>query len=750
MAKKFLPRLLLLAGHLASARGVGAVVKFLPGFALVFGWAAALAAPAQTNSYPFQNPALPLEDRVASVVSLMTLDEKIAFFSSEPGVPRLGIRPLGHVEGLHGVARGGPSSRRPPIFTTIFPQSIGLGETWDPALLQQAGAVEGYEVRYLAQSPRYAGGRSRLIVRAPNADLGRDPRWGRTEECYGEDPFFNGTMVTAYVRGLQGDNPKYWQTAALLKHFLANSNEDRRESTSSDFDEALFREYYSVPFRMGFTDGGARCFMTSYNEWNHIPCTVQPVIRAVAVNEWGVDGVICTDGGAAANLTNPNHQHYYTNATRAAVGEISAGINQFLDNTFGAGIRAALKEHLLTEADLDRNLKGTLRVFVRLGWLDPAGDNPYAAIGAAGEPEPWQSEKHRAVARRATQESIVLLKNETHLLPLNRERWHTIAVLGPRANEVYLDWYSGTPPYRITPFEGIQRQAGAGVTVTTTTHTDPAAAVQLARAADVVILCVGNNPVGVPGGAWGKVSVPSEGREAVDRQSLTLEQEDLIKQVYAANPRTVVALISSFPYAINWTQRHVPAIVHLTHCSQEEGSALADVLFGDYNPAGRLVETWPQSLAQLPPMMDYNLRDGRTYMYFRGRPLYPFGYGLSYTKFQYANLQTSSPTLPGQGALTVSVDVKNTGDRAGDEVVQLYVRHRRSALEHPAEELRGFQRVPLQPGETKTVHLDLPAASLAYWSPPGHAFVVEPGPLELRVGASSTDIRLKKTITLTP
>jgi len=715
---------------------------------LIFGLAACLALPvwAQTNPYPFQNPALPLEDRVNNAVSLMTLEEKIAFFSSEPGVPRLGIRPMGHVEGLHGVARGGPSSRRNPIFTTTFPQSIGLGETWDAAILKQAGGVEGYEVRYLAQSAKYSQGRVRMIVRAPNADLGRDPRWGRTEECYGEDPFFNGTMVTAYVKGLQGDNPKYWQAAALLKHFLANSNEDRRESTSSDFDEALFREYYSVPFRMGFEDGGARCFMTSYNLYNHVPCTVQPVIRQVAVKEWGVDGVICTDGGAAANLT--GRQHYYTNATEAAVGEISAGINQFLDNTFGTGMRAALQQNLLTEADLDRNIKGTLRVFVRLGWLDPAGTDPYAGIGAAGEPEPWLSAKHQALARQVTRESIVLLKNEKNLLPLNQARLKSIAVLGPRANEVYLDWYSGTPPYQITPVQGIRNKVGAGVTVNATTNSDPAEAVRLARASDVVILCVGNNPIGVPGGAWAKVSVPSEGREAVDRKSLTLEQEDLIQQVYAANPKTVVVLISSFPYAINWTQQHIPAIVHMAHNSQEEGNALADVLFGDYNPAGRLVETWPAALEQLPPMMDYNIRDGRTYMYFKGQPLYPFGYGLSYTKFKYSGLKTSTPTLAKDGALTVSVEVKNTGDRAGDEVVQLYVHHEQSALEHPAEELRGFQRVTLKPGETQTVQIPLTAKALAYWNMTTHAFEVEPGKIELRVGASSEDVRVKKTITL--
>jgi len=721
---------------------------------LIFLWAIGLVllgAPgfAQTNQYPFQDPNLPLAERVDNIVSLMTLDEKVAFFSSRPGVPRLGIRAMGHVEGLHGLARGGPSNwgRRNPVPTTIFPQAYGLGETWDPEMLRQVAAVEGYEVRYLAQNEKY-GGRGGLIVRAPNADLGRDPRWGRTEECYGEDPFFNGTMVAAFVRGLQGDDPKYWQAASLLKHFFANSNEDKRDRSSSDFDEPLFREYYSVPFRMGIEDGGARCFMTSYNQWNHVPCTVQPVIRKVAINEWGVDGIICTDGGAAANLTNSNQQHFYTNTTQAAVGEVTAGINQFLDNTFAAGIHGALADRLLTEADLDRNLKGTLRVFIRLGWLDPATNNPYARIGAPGEPEPWWSEKHRAVARLATQKSIVLLKNTGNLLPLDKGKLKSIAVIGPRANEVLLDWYSGTPPYRISPVAGIREKVGAGVIVNSTTNNDAAEAVRLAKASEVVIICVGNNPIGVPDGAWAKVSVPSEGREAVDRQSITLEQEDLIKQVYAANPKTVVVLLASFPYAINWTQGHVPAIVHLTQNSEEEGNALADVLFGDYNPAGRLVQTWPKSLHQLPPMMDYNIRDGRTYMYFKGRPLYPFGYGLSYTTFHYANLTTSSPTLAKDGTLTVGVEVKNTGPCAGEEVVQLYVKPGSSALEHPAQELRGFQRVALQPGETKTVEIPLSAHSLACWDTGKHRFVVEPGKLQLRVGASSADIRLRKTVVL--
>jgi beta-glucosidase len=244
------------------------------------------------------------------------------------------------------------------------------------------------------------------------------------------------------------------------------------------------------------------------------------------------------------------------------------------------------------------------------------------------------------------------------------------------------------------------------------------------------------------------VSTPSEGREAVDRQSIDLEpgQEALIRQVVAANPRTVVVLISSFPYAINWEQDHAPAIVHMAHNSQEEGNGLADVLFGDADPAGRLVQTWPRSLDQLPPMMDYNIRDGRTYMYFRGGPLYPFGYGLSYTTFAYSNLRTSAEHILDGGTLDVNVDVRNTGARAGDEVVQLYVHHLRSDVPRLSEQLAGFQRIPLQPGETKTVTFRLRADQLAYWNTERSRFVVEGDQVELRIGSSSADIKLSKRI----
>ena len=698
------------------------------------------ASPA--NEYPFQNPELPIEQRIDNILSLMTIDEKIECLDTDPSVPRLGIKASGHVEGIHGLTQGGPGKWGKPLTipSTTFPQGIGLGETWDKELLHDVGAVEGYEARYVFQSPKYHQGG--IVIRSPNADLGRDPRWGRTEECYGEDAFLNGTLVVAFTKGLQGDDPKYWQAAALMKHFLANSNENDRGKSSSDFDERLFQEYYSVPFRMGVMEGGSRAFMASYNAMNHVPMTVNPVLEKITREEWKQDGIICTDAGAMHNLVTAHK--YYPDLETAAAESVKAGIGQFLDN-YREPVRGALKRGLLTEADIDRALRGNFRVMIRLGLLDPPERVPYASIGK-NENDPWLSDKHKAVALRATQESIVLLKNSANLLPLDKKSLKSIAVIGPRSNEVLLDWYSGTPPYSVSPLAGIKNAVGESVKVNYAANNDNDAAVKAARESDVAVVCVGNHPNGGFDTVWAKVSVPSEGREAVDRQSITLEQEELIKQVFQANPKTIVVLISSFPYAINWTQENVPAILHLALNSQEEGNALASVLFGNYNPGGRLVQTWPKSLDQLPPMMDYDIRHGRTYMYFRDTPLYRFGYGLSYTTFDYRDLKAVSVTFSRTNIIEVSFVVKNTGRRAGDEVVQLYVKHLDSKVSRPLKELKNFARIHLAPGEEKNVVLSLPAARLTYWDAQAARWIYEKDKIEISVGGSSADARLKTTV----
>ncbi len=713
-------------------RFVCTIVIFLLG---IFG--TAIAQP-----YPFQNPNLSIEERVENIVSLLTLDEKISCLSTDPSVPRLGIKGSRHIEGLHGVAKGGPSNwgQRDPVTTTIFPQAIGLAESWDVDVVRRVAEIEGYEARYMFQSPKYKKGG--LVIRAPNADIGRDPRWGRTEECFGEDAWFNGTMVVTFIKGLQGDHPKYWQTASLMKHFLANSNENERTTSSSDFDDRLFREYYSLPFRMGVMESGSRAYMTAYNSYNGIPCIVHPILKNITVREWGLDGIICTDGGAFQLLVS-DHK-YYPDLNKAAAACVRAGINQFLDR-YREAVDGALANGYMTEATIDSVIKGNFRVMIKLGLLDPPEVVPYSGIGVSDTLEPWLSEKHKLAAREVTQKTIVLLKNSNNTLPLDKSKLKSIAVIGPRADEVLLDWYSGTPPYTVTPLAGIRDKVGEAVKVEFAKDNSDGAAVNIAKSADVAIVCVGNHPY-CYGVDWGKCTTPSDGREAVDREVITLEQEELIKEVFRANPRTVVVLISSFPYAINWTQENIPAIIHLTHSSLELGNALADALFGDVNPGGRLVQTWPRSIEQLPPMMDYNIRNGRTYMYFKGEPLYPFGYGLSYTTFAYSNLQISPNKLKAQGEITVSVDVRNTGKRAGDEVVQMYVKYLNSHVERPIQELKGFKRITVKPNETRTVVLPLKAETLAYWNENQNRFVVEKEKIVIMLGSSSADIKLKKSL----
>jgi beta-glucosidase len=330
------------------------------------------------------------------------------------------------------------------------------------------------------------------------------------------------------------------------------------------------------------------------------------------------------------------------------------------------------------------------------------------------------------------------------MLPLNKASLKSIAVVGPLADVVALDWYSGTPGYVITPLQGIKEKVGSGVTVNFAPKADVEGAIKAARESDVAVVFVGNHPTCDAG--WAKCPTASDGKEAIDRKAINLEQEEFVKQVYAANPKTVVVLLASFPIAINWSQDNIPAILHITHNAQEEGTAIADALFGDINPGGRLVQTWPRSLDQVPPIMDYDIRHGRTYMYFKSDPLYAFGYGLSYTSFKYSNLKTSAARLRAGGEMVVSVDVTNTGKRTGDEVVQLYAKHLNSKVERPGKELKGFQRITLKPNETRTVQLPVKAADLAYWNVEGHRWTVEPDQVKLMVGSSSADVKLDKTI----
>jgi len=705
---------------------------------MTFCVACLLSGKALYAQYPFNDTALPDEERIDNLISLMSLEEKISALGNNTYIPRLGVQGSASVEALHGVVLGGPTfgTSRETTPTTVSPQSYGLGHTWDPELIRRIAGYISTENRFLFQNARYR--RSGLVMWAPNADLGRDPRWGRTEECYGEDAFLTSRLVTAFVQGIQGDHPRYWRSAALMKHFLANSHEFGRTFTSSDLTDKQFREYYSYPFYKGITEGGSQAMMTAYNSYNGIPCTIHPMLRDIVMNEWGFHGTLITDGGAFRLLLSDHKA--FDNRAEAAAACIRVGITKFLD-VYRDAVEDAVAQGLVTEKEIEQNIRGNLWISLRLGLLDKSDENPYARIGVDDATEPWTREETKELVREATRKSVVLLKNEKELLPLDKSRLKRVAVIGERATQVIEDWYSGTAPYKVTVWDAIREELGETAEIRYVASNRMDSARTAAAWADVAIVCVGNHPWCNAG--WEQAPVLGEGKEAVDRMSILLDQEDLVMQVQAANPHTVAVLISSFPYAINRMQEKVPAIVHVTQCSQELGHGVTDVLFGHYNPAGRLTQTWVRDINDLPHMMDYDLRDGRTYMYFKGKPLYAFGHGLSYTTFSYHKLRTDRKRINEGDTLTVTVDVKNTGRYDGEEVIQLYISHPKKDNDTPIRQLKAFQRIAIPKGETQTVSLQIPWTELQVWDESKKRFVLPRERYILELGASSDDIRLR-------
>lgn len=688
----------------------------------------------------FNDPAINEEQRLDDLIARMTLDEKVDALGNNTQVPRLGIQASGSVEGLHGIVLGGPTyGDRANTPTTGFPQAYGLGETWDTDLLHRVATYISTENRYLFQNAKYR--KSGLIMWTPNVDLGRDPRWGRTEECYGEDAFLTSRLAVAFIKGIQGDHSKYWRNASLMKHFLSNSNEYGRTFSSSNYSDKLFREYYAYPFYKGVTEGGSQALMTAYNAYNGTPCIMHPVLRNIVMKEWGLNGTLLTDGGAFRLLLS-DHKRFDNDRAVAAAACIKAGITKFLDE-YKDAVYEALHRKLISVEDIEKAIRGNLRISLKLGLLDHAEDNPYAAIGVTDTIAPWSKPETKALVREATLKSVVLLKNQDHLLPLDRHKIKKIAVIGQRATEVLQDWYAGKPFYTVNVLDAIREEAGNDIEVRYVKTNRMDSARTVAAWADVAIVCVGNHPTCNAG--WEQAPVISEGKEAVDRQSLQLDQEDLLLQVAQTNPNTIGVLISSFPYAINRANQTVPALLHLTQCSQELGHAVSDVIFGHYNPAGRLTQTWVKNITDLPHMMDYDITHGRTYMYFKEKPLYPFGYGLSYTRFNYSGTTLDDRVIERGDTLRVCFNLKNSGDMDGDEVVQLYVSARKHTDKDPIKQLKAFQRISLRKGETKKVELTVPYTELQVWDEKQNRFILPDKEMTLEIGGSSSDIRLRTT-----
>lgn len=695
----------------------------------------------QTPIYPpnewriYLDTTQPVENRVNDLILRMTLEEKaMALFHNAPPNERLGIPAWGGWnQCLHGVW-----SKQP---TTLFPVSIAMAATWDPSLIRMVADAISDEARALynigANGPR---GKHGLVYRGPVINISRDPRWGRIQECYGEDPFLTGRIGVAYVQGLQGNNPKYLKVASTLKHFAVNNQEQGRTGLSAEVPERMLHEYWLPHFKACVVEGRARSLMAAYNAINGTPCAVNKLLLTdILRGQWGFDGFVVSDLGGIGHLMRDHH--FTTKPEEAVSNSLPAGCD-YDDEQYRDAIPAAVRAGLVSEEIVNRALARVLRVAFQLGVFDPPEMVPFSKIPAGVIDSP----RHRELALKTEREAIVLLSNKDNFLPLDKSRIKSVAVIGPVAERPEYGNYFGVAPRRIGPLEGIKNKLGAGAevlfaagcSVLNVNPPDMEKAVEAATQADVVILCLGTN---------GRVE--AEGRDRKDI-GLPAAQEQLLGAVCKANPKTVLVLLNAGPLSVRWAKDNVPAILEAWYPGEEGGTAIADVLFGDYNPGGKLPYTVYESTSQIPPQTEYDITKGFTYMYFAGRPLFPFGHGLSYTEFRYDNLQVSPKQIPDDGQVTVSVEVENVGNRTGDEVVQLYIRDLECSVKRPIKELRGFERVSLKPGEKRTVTLVLKGEQLAFYDIEKHDFVVEPGVFDVLVGSSSEDIRCREQFEVKP
>ncbi|GAA3465648.1 glycoside hydrolase family 3 protein [Nonomuraea roseola] len=808
-----------------------------------------------TDAPVYQDPSRPLAERVEDLLGRLTPDEKISLLhQSQEAIPRLGLPyHKNGTEALHGVGWSndhGDGWKQKFASGTIFPQAVGLASTWNPELIKRVGAATGDEVRgYAAENPELWG----TQVWAPVVNLLRDPRWGRNEEGYSEDPLLTGAISTAYGKGLSGDDPVYLKTAPVLKHYLANNNEYQRSLTSSNLPPRVKHEYDEAAFKPAISADAATGVMGSYNLVNGRPNTVNPDQDEV-VRTW-TDKVLYNVSDAWAPQALYQVENYHPDEPTSYAATLKAGQDSFtvdgMDTApMTASVKAALERGLITQADIDTAVRHVLSIRIRLGHADPGG-GPYAKITK----EVVDSPAHRALNRRTAAEAMVLLRNDGRL-PLDQNRTRSVAVVGPLQDKLHRDWYGGALPYQVTPKRALAERAqvtgldaldrvalrhtatgryvtaSADLTQAVTVGADRTAAAQwdltdwtggvstLRNAASGKLL-TGNwgtflansdEPDGwfvqqqfrfekqgdgsyliqyvgyeVNEGWW---SIPEHyltvradgtlamgakadaarfamevvsdgvkqaveaakgadaavvvvgshpfvaGREIHDRADLTLgaSQLRLIEAVQRANPNTVVVLETGYPVTVT-----AKALLWTTHAGPETGHAVADAIFGEVNPAGRLTQTWYPS-SDLPDILDYDItKTGMTYLYHRGDPLYAFGHGLSYTTFGYQGLKV---TRDGQ----VSVRVTNTGSRAGDEVVQLYTHQQRSRVVQPVKQLRGFQRLSLRPGESREVRFTLKKEDLALWDVTRGRWTVESATHDVLVGGSSSAIRQRATL----
>lgn len=687
----------------------------------------------QTKRPAYKNPSLPIEKRVDDLVSRMTLAEKVSqMMNAAPAIKRLDIPEYEWWnEGLHGVARAG--------YATVFPQAIGLAATWDTDLMFQVADVISTEARakhheFLRQNQhaRYQG----LTYWSPNINIFRDPRWGRGQETYGEDPYLTSRLGVAFVKGLQGDDPRYLKLVATPKHYAVHSGpEPERHSFDAKAADRDLRETYLPAFRATVIEGKADSVMCAYNRTNGEPCCANRTLMSdILRKEWGFNGYVVSDCGAITDIWK-GHSFAGSEAEASALA-VKAGTDLACGGEYSS-LLDAVKKGLISEAEIDVALKRLMTARFRLGMFDPPEMVPYARIPFSENDTP----AHRALSLKAAHESIVLLKNESNTLPL-KKNLKTIAVIGPNADasEVLLGNYNGKPSKSVTPLGGVKNAVGADTKVLyaqgTTLSGDPAGseqieeAVNVARQADVVVVVLG-----ISAALEGEeMNVKTEGFRGGDRTDIGLPkgQEALLRAINATGKPVVLVLLNGSALGVNWANDHVPAILEAWYPGEEGGTAIADVLFGKYNPGGRLPVTFYKSVDQLPPFTDYGMR-GRTYRYFAGEPLYPFGFGLSYTKFKYSNLKLNRNNVKAGDNVTITTEVQNVGDVAGDEVAQLYITDSAASVPVPIRSLAGVKRLFLRPKERQSISFTLTPRQMSIIDNSGRR-VIEPGEFLVSIG----------------
>jgi beta-glucosidase len=692
---------------------------------------------------PFHDPELSFAERARDLVSRLTPAEKGAQMLHEaPAIPRFGIPAYNWWnECLHGVARAG--------IATVFPQAIGLAAIWSTRRMFEIASVIADEAR--AKHHEFARHDDRgyykgLTFWTPNINIFRDPRWGRGHETYGECPHLTGRLGVAFCEALQGDDPKYFKLVATPKHFAVHSGpEGLRHSFNAVASPKDLRETYLPAFRDCIVEARAYSIMPAYNRTNGEPCAASKALLVdILRDEWEFDGYVVSDCWAIRDF----HEHHKVTATPAesAALAVKAGCDLNCGCTY-EHIPEALEQGLLSEADLDICVTRLFIARLKLGMFDPPELVPYASIPY----EVNDSPPHAELARVAAREAMVLLKNQGSLLPLPKDLG-SIAVIGPNAADpnVLVGNYFGIPSNPTTPLAGIRAAVSPDTKVWYTQGCKlqgtkreglgrsalMSEAISMAQRADVVVLCLG-----LSADIEGEQGDAGNSEAAGDKTTLDLPglQQALLEEIVAIGKPTVLVLISGSALSVGWADEHVHAIVQAWYPGQAAGLALADVLFGDYNPAGRLPITFPRSLADVPEFTDYRMK-GRTYRYAEAEPLYPFGYGLSYTRFTYADVAANKAELSHGEDVEVSVTVANVGERAGDEVVQLYVKSLDAPFVVPLHELRGFERIPLEPGESRRVSFTLTTRDLSLIDESG-ARIYQPGRYQVFVGGSQPDQR---------